>query len=177
MSDKISFNLTTLNNGSIPEIDKAKLISFNKELSELRRVILGTSDYMNTINERVKFLKAGLQKGPTSSLTLLADIKTMEQQMHTLTIKMHGDGTIAKHEFETLQGIINTIETLAGGTWSQSHGMTETYEEKLKLIKPEFKTVYDAVIVINTQLQNLETKAEALKLPSTPNRLPKWNGE
>ena len=97
--------------------------------------------------------------------------------MHTLTIKMHGDGTIAKHEFETLQGIINTIETLAGGTWSQSHGMTETYEEKLKLIKPEFKTVYDAVIVINTQLQNLETKAEALKLPSTPNRLPKWNGE
>ena len=177
LSDKISFNLTTLNNGSIPEIDKAKLISFNKELSELRRVILGTSDYMNTINERVKFLKAGLQKGPTSSLTLLADIKTMEQQMHTLTIKMHGDGSIAKHEFETLQGIINTVETLAGGTWSQSHGMTETYEEKLKLIKPEFKTVYDAVIVINTQLQNLETKAEALKLPSTPNRLPKWNGE
>ena len=33
LSDKINFNLTTLTNGSIPEIDKAKLISFNKEFN------------------------------------------------------------------------------------------------------------------------------------------------
>ena len=177
LSDKITFNLITLNNGSIPEIDKAKQHTYNKELSELRRVVLGTSDYINNINERIKFLKAGLQKGPTSSLNLLVDTKTIEKQMLDLGIKMHGDGSIAKHEFETLNGIVGHVDNIASGTWSQTFGMTETSGEKLKTVKSEFKKVYDAVISISNQLQNLETKAENLKLPSTPYRLPKWSGE
>ena len=54
--------------------------------------------------------------------------------------------------------------------------MTGTFEEKLAEIKPKFKTVYDSVIDLNSKLTALENKLEELKLPSTPGRLPKWNG-
>ena len=50
-------------------------------------------------------------------------------------------------------------------------------EEKLADIKPKFKSVYDTIVDLNSKLIALENKLEELKLPSTPGRLPKWNGQ
>ena len=88
---------------------------------------------------------------------------------------MHGN--LAKREFETLSGIVGSVETIVGGTWNQSLGMTGTFEEKLTEIKPKFKAVYESVLDLNAKLTALENKLEELKLPSTPGRLPKWNGQ
>ena len=90
---------------------------------------------------------------------------------------MHGDRSIEKREFEALSGIVSSVETIVSGTWNQSLGMTGTFEEKLSEMKPKFKTVYDSVIDLNTKLTALENRLEELKLPSTPGRLPKWNGQ
>lgn len=177
LSDKVSFNLTTLSNSTLPEVDKAKLLAANKSLGEFRRVVLGTNQFMGSMNERIKFLKAGIQKGPSSSMTYMAELKVIEKQVKDAEIVMHGDGSLAKREFETLSGIVGSLETIVGGTWNQSLGMTGTFEEKLTEIKPKFKAVYDSVLDLNTKLMALENKLEELKLPSTPGRLPKWNGQ
>jgi hypothetical protein len=177
LSDKMSFNLTTLSNSTLPETDKAKLASANKSLGEFRRVVLGTNQFMGSVKERIKFLKAGIQKGPSTSMTYMQELFVMEKQLKGLDVMMHGDRSIEKREFEALSGIVGSVETIVGGTWNQSLGMTSTFEEKLAEIKPKFKTVYDSVVDLNAKLIALENKLEELKLPSTPGRLPKWNGQ
>lgn len=177
LSDKMSFNLNILSNSTLPEVDKAKLLASNKSLGEFRRVVLGTNQFIGSMNERIKFLKAGIQKGPSTSMTYMVELKAIEKQMKDAEIAMHGDRSLEKREFETLSGIVGSVETIVGGTWNQSLGMTSTFEEKLAEIKPKFKTVYDSVIDLNTKLTALENKLEELKLPSTPGRLPKWNGQ
>ncbi len=175
LSDKVSFNLTTLSNSTLPEVDKAKLLAANKSLGEFRRVVLGTNQFMGSMNERIKFLKAGIQKGPSTSMTYMAELKAIEKQLKENDIAMHGDRSLEKREFETLSGIVGSVETIVGGTWNQSLGMTGTFEEKLTEIRPKFKKVYDSVYDLNAKLTALENKLEELKLPSTPGRLPKWN--
>lgn len=174
LSDKVAFNLVTLQNSTIPVADQTQMMEFNKNLGELRRVIIGSADYVGHMNERIKYLKAGLQKGPSNSMTLLTDIKALEKSIKDINFILQGDGSLAKREFETLPGITGSIENMAGGTWSQSLGATNTYKEKLAEVKEKFKPVYKQITEVSSKLADLEVKAESMKLPATPGRLPKW---
>ena len=174
LSEKVAFNLTTLQNSTLLIPDQKEMIDFNKSLSEFRRVMMGSDAYIGNMNERLKYLKAGLQKGPSASMTLMTDIKAIEKQIKDISFIMHGDGSLAKHEFETLPGLTGSLENMVGGTWSNSLGATNTYKEKLTEIKDKFKIQYAMISDASKKLADLEAKAENMKLPATPGRLPKF---
>lgn len=60
------------------------------------------------------------------------------------------------------------------GTWSNSLGATNTYKEKLTELKDKFKIQYALISDASKKLADLEAKAENMKLPATPGRLPKF---
>jgi hypothetical protein len=174
LSEKVGFNLTTLQNSTLPVPDQKEMMDFNKSLSEFRRVVMGSDAYIGNMNERLKYLKVGLQKGPGSSMSLMADLKGIENQLKDVRLVMHGDGSLGKHEFETLPGLIGSLENMVYGTWSSSLGATNTYKEKLTEIKDKFKIQYAQISDASKKLADLEAKAENMKLPATPGRLPKF---
>lgn len=174
LSEKRDFNLTTLQNSTLPLPDLKQMVELNKSLGELRRVMAGSSNYTGGMSERLKYLKKGIQEGPSSSLTLLKDVKELEQQIEAINFVLHGDGSLAKREFETLPGLYGSLENIVWGTWSNSLGATNTYKEKLAEIKEKFKPVYNQISETAKKLADLENKAEGMKLPATPGRLPKW---
>lgn len=175
ISDKREFNLSTLQNSTLPVPDHQQMMEFNRNLSEFRRVIIGSDSYLSHMNDRIKFLKKGLQEGPANSLILLNDLKSIETKLKEISIIMHGDGSMAKREFETLPGLTGSIENIVYGTWSNSLGATNTNKEKLNEIKEKFKPVYAQITDVSKKLAELESKAENMKLPATPGRLPKWD--
>lgn len=174
LSEKAAFNLTTLQNSTLPVPDQKEMMDFNKSLAEFRRVVMGSDSYIGNMNERIKYLKAGLQKGPSSSMSLMTDLIGIEAQLKDIRFVMHGDGSLGKREFETLPGLIGSLENMVYGTWSSSLGATNTYKEKLAEIKDKFKTQYTQISDASKKLADLEAKAENMKLPSTPGRLPKF---
>ncbi|HWY09877.1 MAG TPA: glycosyl hydrolase, partial [Bacteroidia bacterium] len=174
LSDKVGFNLVTLQNSTLPIPDQKEMMDFNKSLGEFRRVVMGSDAYVGNMNERLKYLKAGLQKGPSNSMTLIDDLKAIETQLKDISFIMHGDASLAKREFETLPGLSGSLENVVGGTWGNSLGATNTYKEKLSEIKDKFKPVYAQISDASKKLNDLEAKAESMKLPATPGRLPKW---
>ncbi len=174
LSEKVAFNLTTLQNSTLPVPDQKEMMDFNKSLGEFRRVVMGSDAYIGNMNERLKYLKAGLQKGPTSSMSLMADLKEIENQLKNVRLVMHGDGSLGGREFETLPGLIGSLENMVYGTWSNSLGATNTYKEKMTEIKDKFKIQYAMISEASKKLADLESKAESMKLPATPGRLPKF---
>lgn len=174
LSDKRDFNLTTLQNSTLPLPELAEMHSFSKNLGEFRRVMMGSKDFIGHISERVKFIKKGLLEGPTNSISLLKDVKELEKLIHDINFALEGDGSLAKREFETLPGLTGSLENIVYGTWSNTLGATNTYKEKLAELKDKFKPVYNQIIDASKKLSDLETKAESMKLPATPGRLPKW---
>ncbi len=175
LSDKVGFNIVTLDNSTLPVADKIQQAEFNKILGEFRRVLKGSSDYVGQMSEHLKYLKAGLQKGPSNSLSLLSELNDIEKQIQNINLALNGDGSVAKHEFETLSGIVGSLENIVGGSWGHSLGTTNTNKEKLTEIKDKFKPVYAQIVDADKKLEALENKAENMKLPSTPGRLPKWD--
>jgi photosystem II stability/assembly factor-like uncharacterized protein len=175
LSDKVAFNIATLQNSTLSIPDQLQMAEYNKSLGEFRRVVKGSSEYVGSMSERIKYLKAGFQKGPNNSLSLLNDLKVIEKQIQDINLAMNGNSSVAKHEFETLPGIIGSLENVVGGSWSNSLGATNTYKEKMNELKEKFKPVYAQIVDSSKKLADLEAKAESMKLPATPGRLPKWD--
>lgn len=170
--EKTAFTISTLNQSTLPLPDQQKLAAYNKDISEFRRVVLGTADYYEHLKERIKFLKKGVLNGNVNAVALLTDITTFETKKKAIDITLFGDGSLAKHEFETLPGFIGSVEGIVGGSWSQSMGPTQTMTDKFAKLKIEFKPIYNSIVEMKTIVESIEQKAENLKIPATYGRLP-----
>ncbi|MBA3665963.1 MAG: glycosyl hydrolase [Bacteroidetes bacterium] len=175
LTEKTAFNIKALNQSSLPYPDQQKLITFNKELSEFRRIVHGSADYFGYLKERMKYLKQGILKGSTNSMSLLADVSAFDTKARDLEIKLNGDASLAKREFESLPGFVGNLETIVGNSWGQSLGVTQNHEEKFTSLKSGFKPLYASILELKALVETIEQKAEDIKMPATTGRLPKYN--
>lgn len=173
ISDKQNFVIAPLNQSTLPLPDQKVAQSFNKELAEFRRVVLGTSDYFEHLQERLKYLRSGFENNGRVNSVELVEIYALEKSMKKVALQLHGDNSLAKREFETLSGFIGSMETIVYGTWYQSMGVTGTHQEKYKSLKQQFNSIYSEIVKAKSAVEQLESKAENLKLPATFGRLPK----
>ena len=157
----------------MPLPDQKLAQAFNKELAEFRRVVLGSNDYFDHLQERLKYLRAGFENNGKMNATELTEVYALEKSMKKIALQLHGDNSLAKREFETLSGFIGSLETIVYGTWYQSMGVTATYQEKYKSLKQQFSSIYSEIVKAKSAVEQLESKAENLKLPATFGRLPK----
>lgn len=170
--EKTAFTISTLDQSTLPLPDRQKLMVYNKELSEFRRVVLGTADYFGLLNEKIKYLKKGVLNGNVNAVSLLADINTYDTKKKAIEIALNGDESLAKREFETLPGFVGALEGIVSGSWSSSMGATQTMTDKFVKLKAEFKPIYNSIVELKTLVESIEQKAENLKIPSTYGRLP-----
>ena len=172
LTEKTPFAIKTLNQSTLPLPDLEKLTAFNKDISELRRVVLGTTDYYELLKEKIKFLKKGALTGHVNGTNLIGDLKNFETKKNALDIVLYGDASLARREFETLPGFIGSLENIVGGSWNQSMGPTQTMMGNYLKLKAEFASIYKSVLELKTMVEAIEVKAENLKMPSTYGRLP-----
>ncbi len=172
LTEKTPFAMKTLNQSTLPLPDLEKLTAFNKYISELRRVVLGTTDYYELLKEKIKFLKKGAITGHVNGKNLIGDLKNFETKKNALDIVLYGDASLARREFETLPGFIGSLENIVGGSWNQSMGPTQTMMGNYLKLKAEFASIYKSVLELKTMVEAIEVKAENLKMPSTHGRLP-----
>lgn len=174
ISDKVSFNIKTPNQSTLPSVDLTKQNALNKEIAEFRRVVLGSSDYLGHLKNRIKYLNAGINQSNSNAASLTKDISDFNTKCKSLELILNGDGSLARREFETSPGFISDLETMVYYTWGQSYGSTGTLEEKFKELKGLFASHYAKIKELKTLTEQIETKAESLKMPATYGRLPEW---
>ena len=148
--------------------------AFNRTLGDFRRVVLGVDGYCSEMKNRLKYVKQGVNQIEQNDLLL--QIAKIEELMRLYDLKMHGDGTAASREFETLPGLIGTMEGIVYNLWATSQGPTGTYTSRLAEIKTEFGEIYKLVLDIRSKMEQLESSLDKIKFPYTPGRLPEWKG-
>jgi photosystem II stability/assembly factor-like uncharacterized protein len=167
-SKEQSFRLSTLF-----EIGNSST-KLNNDLAEVRRVILGTNQYCDVLENKLNFIKAGIPY--IKDVSILKKIKELEDLLTKIRFEMNGNGIIASREFEVLPGIVGSIEGIVGNLWSTSQTPTKTFEDKLEDIRKKFTPVYTEIINLKEGIELLEVLLEQLKFPATPGRLPAWKG-
>jgi hypothetical protein len=174
LCEKVSFQIKTMHQGSLPAKDILKQMQLNNQIAEFRRIVLGSADYVNHLKNRIKYLKLGITKSGTGLLGLVSEMSILENQTKELELKLDGDVSLAKREFEIVPGFVGDLENMISSTWSQSYGSTGTLEEKYNELKTSFLPIYKKIKELKFLTEQFELKAENLKMPATYGRLPEF---
>lgn len=172
-----NFKVNALNVSSLPAMDKKALDAFCKKVAELRRVTAATDSYRSDMVGKLKYIKQAILLNPKVSLSISEQIHALEKRLNEVNVKLNGDASIAKREFETLPSVNGRIGNIVGGLWSTTAAPTQTYMNSYDLAKKEFKQVYQEIKMISDDMQKLERTLEMQQTQYTPGRLPEWKGE
>lgn len=145
--------------------------NFNKDIAEFRRVVLGVNSYCTEAKNKINYIKA---LNVVKNENIKSKLFQIEELLNKINLQMNGDGSIASREFETLPGIVGSIEGIVGNLWATTELSTTTYKEKLEEVKNKFKVTYTDAEMLQTLLVQLEKDLEILQLPYTPGRFPIW---
>jgi photosystem II stability/assembly factor-like uncharacterized protein len=172
-----SFKVKALNAATLPVEDKKSLDVFCKKVAELRRVTAATDAYRSEMVDKMKYIKQAVLVNPKVSLNVSETIHQLENRLNQVNIKLNGDGSLAKREFETSPSINGRIGNIVGGLWATTSAPTQTYINSYELAKKQFTSVYQEVKNISADLAKLEQTLEMQHTQYTPGRLPEWKGE
>lgn len=169
------FVCNTLGFASLPAEDKAGMLAFQKEVSELRRIVLGSSKYVGELSNKLKLMEVSARETPGVSGEILSEIRQVEMDIANIKITLNGDGSMAKRAYPTDPSITGRIESIVGGLWNTSSAPTETMKNSYKVAKELFTEVYPKIKKIDeSNVKELEDKLEKAGAPYTSGRLPEW---
>ncbi len=177
LAEPKSFEIELLNNQSLPAADKKALLSFQQEVSEIRRAVRGSDIQLDELKTKLKFIKEAIQNYPNVDVNLLNKIKEFEEKLTTIGMALYGDTELAKHEFETYPGIVDRIEIVVDDLWNSTSAPTTTAKENIKIAIEEYAPVIIDIKTLITAIAAIEKQLTDTKVPYTPNRGNDWKGE
>lgn len=169
------FVCKTLGLATLPATDKKAMLVFQKEVSELRRIALGTSNYVGEISANLKLMAVSARESPGISADFLAELREVERQIANIKIVLTGDGSMSKRSYATSPSVIGRIESIVYGLWETSSAPTETMKQSYNVAKEQFDALYPSIKKIGeTDINTLADQLEQAGAPYTPGRLPVW---
>ncbi len=170
------FKAVALNNATLPATDKKALEDFCKQVAELRRVSAAADEYRSEMVNKIKYIKQTIIETPNLPLTVSKTIAALEKRLTDVNIKLNGDATLARREFESSTSINARIGSIVGGLWGTTAAPTTTFIISYQTAARQFTPVYNELKSIGVEMKNLENILDTNKAPYTPGRLPEWNG-
>ena len=170
----ISFVTKSLHADSLPSEDKKTLNAFCKKVSELRRAASAADSYRGELVNKIKFIKTALIDSPDKLQGMTDQVFAIEKRLEAINIKMNGDGSLARREFETPPSINGRIGTLEGTLWNISTAPTQTFMQSYDFASRAFASVLPELKAIDSEIKKVETTLEQNKAPYTPGRMPEW---
>ncbi len=166
------FSIRSLNLNTFTAPDKKAYDDFCKEVSEMRRVLGGTNEYRNEINNQLKFIKQALLETPSTTPALVKSLHDIQVRMNAVNLKLFGDGSMAKREFETASSINDRVGTIEYGMWNTTTAPTGSYRKSLAIAQKELNQVIADLKSIGDDMKSIESTLDQIKAPYTPGRTP-----
>ena len=170
-----TFNVLPLNNATLPAGDRKVMVEFQAKVSELARVVRGTVEVVQNLEERVKNIKQALHETPANVSELLKEADSIENQVKEIQRALSGDDTLDKRNENQPPSISDRIGRCIYGYSRSTAEPTQTMRDQYLIIgeefEPQLKKLKD---LIEIDLKKLEEKMEAVGAPWTPGRIPVW---
>ncbi len=169
------FVIKTLNAASLPATDKKALDAFCKKVSELRRAAAAAEGYRGELTNKIKFIKSAIIDAQIPHGDITSQVYAIEKRLNAVDIKMNGDASLAKREFETPPSINGRVSTIEGTLWTATSAPTQTALNSYNVASKQFAQVLPELKSIDDDIRKVETTLEKSGAPYTPGRLPVWN--
>lgn len=179
LTDKVPFTVKSLNNATLAAEDKAALTAFEVKLTKMRRAGRGAASVFNEMNKRVSYLQKGVVETPDADLKLLKTVEDLRIRLKEMSIRLYGDGSLSKREFETAPGLMQRMEGPIWNMWDATSAPSTTAQKNYTIVGKMFEQFLKDLEVVRKDINTLEQQLNDLGAPYTSGRIqvPDWKLE
>ena len=174
ISEAEPFNAVFLNQFSLPVQNREALAAFQKEVSELSRVMTGTRQLAKDQQAKLAAIRKALKQTPGSGIELYEKAMELETQLSDLLFIL--EGPMAKASWEELSPmkmpLNKRLSSMVYTHWSSTSELTKTETDQLEILREEFPPVLKKMEAVMENISDLEHLLEEKKAPWTPGRVP-----
>lgn len=154
-----------------------EVVAFQRETAQLQRAVYGASAALNAAEERVARLETALLRTPADVSALQADLQLLDQELEAARVALSGDQTRSRYNEPAPPSLMTRMSRISGGAWSGSlQEVTGMHREQYEVVADRFGEMLSTLRqLIDVELEQLETAAEAAGAPLSNGRLPVWN--
>jgi len=174
MVEPVSFEAKLLEHASLPAKDYSEVVAFQKEVSELSRVMTGAQRLAREQEGKLGAMKRALAQTPEAGTELGRKVFELEDLLSDILFAMNGPS--AKASWEELppmhMPLSRRLSAMTYTHWSSTSELTKTETDQLEILREEFPPVLAQLQKVVEKIRELDAELEDLKAPWTPGRIP-----
>jgi photosystem II stability/assembly factor-like uncharacterized protein len=168
----VSFQTKLLNQSSLPTKDLAGNVDFFRKVSDMSKDLSATNDLLGEIENRLKNAELAIMDMPATANDLLSKVHEIRKAVIPVKLKLNGDDTRARREFETKPSINDRVYGIIGSVWSTTSEVPDTYKSSFAIAEKQYKEVFPVIRDLDVKVSEIEAMLNKNKAPYTPGRWP-----
>ena len=174
MVEPATFDAKLLQHATLPVKDYKELVAFQKEVSELSRVMTGTQRLAREQQGKLTAIRKALAQTPEAGTELGRKVFELEDLVSDILFAMNGPSAKASWEELSLMNmpLSRRLNVMIRTHWSSTSEVTKAETDQLEILQEEFPPLLDQMKQIVQEISELDAQLEELKAPWTPGRVP-----
>ena len=115
-------------------------------------------------------MKEALRLAPDLPEAVLGEARSLERRVAEIRIRLNGDGSVARRQFETPPSISDRIGFVIYASYSATQAPGEAQRTLVRDARAQYGELVPEIDALMADLQVLEVQLEAAGAPYTPNR-------
>ncbi|HMP31002.1 MAG TPA: hypothetical protein PKD85_15450, partial [Saprospiraceae bacterium] len=173
VTNREAFEIKNLGWAVMPAKDIVGLKKFGAEVHNVSKLVNGTTEYLNHLQNKMKLLKSAALLIPEADINDLGPLNQIEYKINKINIEINGNSSLSGRQFETLPGIRQRLSTAMWSIYGHSSDIPTMQMKSLDLAKNQFKAVYNQIVNIDKELLLIQDKFRSIGMPSIAPELPK----
>jgi photosystem II stability/assembly factor-like uncharacterized protein len=172
--EEVPFRAVLLGQTTLPAKNYQAVVDFQKEVSELSRVMTGTLQMAREQQVKLNTIRQVLKETPGTGTSLLADVLALQDEVEQILYKLEGPSAVASWEELPPMDMPLTrrLNVMVRTHWSSTAGLTKTETDQLAILREEFPPVLKQLREVVDGIDSVETRLEEMKAPWSPGRMP-----
>lgn len=168
-----AFNVVPLNLMTLPVQDRKAMFEFQQKAAELARVVMGTTQALSKVEEKIELMRSALFNTPSASPQLFTELDSIEKQLREIFRALNGDPSMASRFENEPPSISDRLSDVLYSSVGTITDTTQTMKEQYRIVVEEFEPVYAKFKkLVEEDIKKLEVKMDEAGAPWTPDRLP-----
>ena len=174
LAEPVDVEVIPLELATLAATDKKAVMTFQHEVRDLRRAVLGATHRAAEIDTRVSHLRQALTDTPDADPDLARRLENLAHQLTERRLALEGDTTRGGRNVFTPPSILGRIDRIASDQWYNTQTPSTTHRQAYQWAAEAFARELEALEQLDKSLTALEAEAEAAGAPWTPGRMPSW---
>ncbi len=178
ISDRQTFRVIPLNQGTFDADDREAVLAFQKKVSRLQRAVLGALRAAGEAEARLAHIEQAIKDTPTIDQAQLAQCRALQRRLDDILVSLRGDPTLGRRVVPSPPSIVGRLSNIVGNQWWTMTAPTQTEMDQYSYAADAFRDALDALrTLMEDDLTELEAELESAGAPWTPGRIPAWSEE